>query len=199
MNWDAVGAIGEVVGAAAVVVTLMILVLQVRQNTQSLEESNKLNRSATVDRHADTVSRWRGRITENPDLSELWVAAIQDQELDRVQLFRLNNLWIDFVNTQRSNYVRAMVVGELGLAKQAVRSVAVETMQSPLFKELWETTRPWHKLSSPEFVGAVDSELEDMTEAERDEFKASSIADIPHSMRSIDEKPENSRSSNEKT
>lgn len=35
MNWDAVGAIGEIVGAAAVVLTLAYLAAQIKQNTKS--------------------------------------------------------------------------------------------------------------------------------------------------------------------
>ncbi len=34
MNWEAAGAIGELIGSAAVLVTLVYLALQVRQNTQ---------------------------------------------------------------------------------------------------------------------------------------------------------------------
>ena len=37
MNWDAIGAISELVGAAAVVVTLLYLVKQIKQNTESTE------------------------------------------------------------------------------------------------------------------------------------------------------------------
>lgn len=43
MNWDAVGAIGEVVGAAAVVVTLLFLLSQLRQNTKALDASRAAN------------------------------------------------------------------------------------------------------------------------------------------------------------
>ncbi len=42
MNWDALGAIGEMVGALAVVITLVYLSLQVRQNTKSIEQSRKV-------------------------------------------------------------------------------------------------------------------------------------------------------------
>ena len=35
MNWDAIGAVGEVVGAAAVVVSIVYLAVQIRQNTSS--------------------------------------------------------------------------------------------------------------------------------------------------------------------
>ena len=39
MNWDAIGAIGEVVGAVAVFITLVYLSLQIRQNTRSVKAS----------------------------------------------------------------------------------------------------------------------------------------------------------------
>ena len=39
MNWDAVGAIAEVIGAIAVIVTLAYLAVQIRQNSRLLESS----------------------------------------------------------------------------------------------------------------------------------------------------------------
>lgn len=41
LNWEALGAIGEVVGAGAVLVTLLFLISQLRQNTKSLDESRR--------------------------------------------------------------------------------------------------------------------------------------------------------------
>jgi hypothetical protein len=43
VNWEAIGAIGEIVGAVAVVSTLLFLVIQLRQNTSAVEESRKAN------------------------------------------------------------------------------------------------------------------------------------------------------------
>ena len=39
MNWEAIGAIGEILGAAAVFVTLVYLAMQIRQNTASMTTS----------------------------------------------------------------------------------------------------------------------------------------------------------------
>ena len=36
MNWDAIGAVGELLGAAAVLVTLIYLAVQIRQNTSAV-------------------------------------------------------------------------------------------------------------------------------------------------------------------
>ncbi len=51
MNWDAIGAIGEILGAVAVLVTLVYLATQIRQNTEqarlsSIQAVNSSNDSA---------------------------------------------------------------------------------------------------------------------------------------------------------
>jgi len=40
MNWDAISAIGEILGAIAVVATLGYLAVQIRQNTTALSVSS---------------------------------------------------------------------------------------------------------------------------------------------------------------
>ena len=39
MNWDAIGAIGEIIGAAAVVVTLALLIAQLRYNSKAIQNA----------------------------------------------------------------------------------------------------------------------------------------------------------------
>ena len=185
MNWEAIGAIGEVVGAAAVVITLLVLVVQVRQNNRGLEESNQLNRALTIDRHADSISRWRGRLMENADLSRIWLSAVEGEVVNEEDLLRLNNLWIDFINIQRANYTRANTVGEVGLASQAVRSVAAETSQSDIFKKLWKVTSNWHRMASPAFVDAVETEIENFEEQFKLDYSASALEELAVSMKTV--------------
>lgn len=160
MNWDAVGAIGEITGAAAVVFTLILLLLQIRAGTKATLESNRLERAVAIDRHSESVARWRGRITENEDLSKIWVKGRRDEQLTEVELLRINNLWIEFTNTQRANYVRAVTVGEQGLAEQAILAVAVESLSSSVFCDMWAGITPWIAVSSPEFVNLVNAQRE---------------------------------------
>ena len=177
--------LGEVIGAVAVVVTLLILIVQVKQNNRSLEESNRLNRASTIDRHADSISRWRGRLMENADLSRIWLAAVKGRVENEEEILRLNNIWIDFINTQRANFVRANTVGELGLAAQAVRSVAAETSQSDVFKKLWKITSNWHRMASPEFVDAVDLEIENFAEQYKLDYSASALEELTLTMKTV--------------
>ena len=57
MNWDAIGALGELVGAGAVVISIIYLAIQVRQNT----DSNKtLATQNLVKQNSDLVKDYGG-------------------------------------------------------------------------------------------------------------------------------------------
>jgi hypothetical protein len=66
MNWEAIGAIGEIVGAIAVFVTLLYLGIQLRLNTRALKSSTFQEISAST---AETMQV----IASTPGMSELIV------------------------------------------------------------------------------------------------------------------------------
>ena len=41
INWEAIGAVGEIAGAIAVIATIFYLSLQIRQNSRSLDRANE--------------------------------------------------------------------------------------------------------------------------------------------------------------
>jgi len=73
MNWDALGAIGELIGAIAVVVTLVYLALQVRQSNRAARSSNALAVLMNSQRVAQAVMVDRG-------LGDIVVRAIAGKE-----------------------------------------------------------------------------------------------------------------------
>ena len=73
MNWDAVAAIGEVVGAIAVVSTLIYLSVQTRQNTRAV-------RHAAARGVAEDANAWRYKIVENAEVAELLRGGLRDPE-----------------------------------------------------------------------------------------------------------------------
>lgn len=57
MNWDAIGAIGEIIGAGAVVATLGYLAVQIRQNTKVARSSTRQSiAEMTINLNADLVA-----------------------------------------------------------------------------------------------------------------------------------------------
>jgi len=55
MNWQAIGAIGEGVGAVAVVITLAFLIFQIRQNTTALRQQAARESTASLQQAAITM------------------------------------------------------------------------------------------------------------------------------------------------
>jgi hypothetical protein len=52
MNWDAIGAIAESLGAIGVIATLLYLSVQIRQNTRALEDTKRLSIAPAYERRA---------------------------------------------------------------------------------------------------------------------------------------------------
>lgn len=83
MNWDAIGAVGELIGATAVVVSVVYLGFQVRQGTAA-------TRSLTRQEHSNAAQEFNSLIAANPDFAKLIVKANDDNDNlaahERVQL-----------------------------------------------------------------------------------------------------------------
>ncbi len=71
MNWDAVGAIAEAVGAAGVIATLLYLGVQIRANTRSVRASTR----------QETVHGGRQvnlALAQDPEFSRIWTDGLLD-------------------------------------------------------------------------------------------------------------------------
>ena len=82
MNWQAIGAVGEILGAIAVFVTLVYLALQIRQNT-------KVTNAGTSSYINDALARIHGAIRSNGEFADIWLRGCRDldalSETDRVR------------------------------------------------------------------------------------------------------------------
>jgi len=85
MNWEAAGAIGEIIGALAVFLTLIYLALQIRQNTKAVQAS-------AVDASISKVTSVRQSMYESAEIAGIYIAGIANpddlDELSRTR-FRL--------------------------------------------------------------------------------------------------------------
>jgi hypothetical protein len=94
MNWDAIGAVGESLGAVAVFVTLVYLSIQIRQNTKS-------ERASALDASITAFSAIRESTYVNPELSALYMkgskspATLSEEEAFRYRLF-MHNILLSF-------------------------------------------------------------------------------------------------------
>ncbi len=110
MNWDALGAISETIGAIAVIVTLAYLAVQIRQNTRATH---------TASHHAITDSLNQGNIAvaQNAELAQIWVTGCADRtSLTETERERLDSLLRAYFHVFDSLFYSANTgTGERGL------------------------------------------------------------------------------------
>ena len=82
MNWEAISAVAEVVGVIAIVVSLIYVSVQIRQNT-------KVARAATRQAIADSTESLTSDLISNGEIAEIFLKHINGEELSAVESFRL--------------------------------------------------------------------------------------------------------------
>jgi hypothetical protein len=78
LNWEAVGAIGEIVSAVAVLITLVYLAVQIRQNNRQIEANTRVVRLAARGTTQEAFSRFRSLIWSSPEAAELYLKGCAD-------------------------------------------------------------------------------------------------------------------------
>ena len=86
VNWEAISAIGQIVGAIAVVISLIYLAREVRRNARA-------TRQAAMRSTLDFFNRYSQQITEHADVAELRIRGFDDFEsLEGVDRARFDSL-----------------------------------------------------------------------------------------------------------
>ena len=80
MNWDALGAIAELLGAIAVFLTLAYLTVQVRQNSKALELQNKFSAAQIMQARTDTVMGFNSTLTSSEENVKALIVALNISE-----------------------------------------------------------------------------------------------------------------------
>jgi hypothetical protein len=85
MNIQDLGSLGEFIGAVAVVVSLVYLAIQIRQNTRAL-------RGTFHDSHVNRMQAWQMAVASDPDLVSIWQRAARGDALTEAERERLSFL-----------------------------------------------------------------------------------------------------------
>jgi hypothetical protein len=158
MNWEAIGAIGEIVGAVAVVLSLVYLGAQIRQNTRQVEEQCRGQRQNSLLGARSAFHEWRSLVIQDSHVAAIWKKGSaglgQLTEDERVQM---DFMLIDFFWAFSTIW---MQVAE-GLADESFWEVAkgnILLYAGPGVREWWSTSP--HRSEYPgEFAQTVDAIL----------------------------------------
>ena len=90
MNWEAIGAIGEIIAAVAVVFSFVYLAAQIRQNTQQVEEQCRTQRQNSLLGARSGFTEWRSLVIQDGRVAATWKKGSESLELlneeERVQM-----------------------------------------------------------------------------------------------------------------
>jgi len=99
VTWQDLGNLGEFVSAVAVVISLIYLAFQIRQNTSQIDQNTKAVRAAAIDSSVSHVMDARKAIFESEALTHLYHVggndplSLSEEELIRYRLLIHNAIW----------------------------------------------------------------------------------------------------------
>ena len=158
MNWEAIGALGEIVGALAVVLTLAYLAIQVRHAKAAAADTNRLERSKGVrDMMLASAadSGLRENLTKGLQLSDYYneIASNLNMSSDEAASFDWAMLywfwlhWGQYASTTKESDV------------EELRNVISGFYRNPGVRVCWEKS-PWARpVLEKDFVNFVDEIL----------------------------------------
>jgi hypothetical protein len=73
MNWEAISAVGQIVGAAGVIISVIYLAHQVRGNARQM-------RLASMRTMSDAFNQWLQSLAENAEFGDLYYRGMRDFE-----------------------------------------------------------------------------------------------------------------------
>lgn len=147
MNWNALGAVGEIVGAAGVIVSLLYLASQVRNNSSQL-------RHASAQAVLDKLNGLIGQLAFTAGAGDVWSRGLSgldalrdDEEIVRFSSMLLQAFW---AYEEVFHYRRSGVIENW--AWTHARAPLEHFMRTPGFHEWWELRKDWFGEEFREFV-----------------------------------------------
>lgn len=153
MSWDALGALGEIVGAIAVVLTLGYLALQMRN-------ANKAAMSEGTYSGTKLAATWRTSIMGNPELAAIAVKANEGVELTKEERFQYHALSDDLIFACAVAYGGSAISGSFHETHGATEYFLSVVRENHGLRKEWERLRPIVLLISADFVKVVDDRME---------------------------------------
>jgi len=158
MNWEAVGAIGEILGAAAVVLTLAYVAIQVRHAKDATADQNRLERARGVREMAlamvanpqtahDQIRNWGLEEYYEKRGEAQGISAEVALSVDWANAYYFWMYWGQYSSTTHKNDL------------EELEHVIDGLLNLPGMRETWETSPHTRGLLEPKFVEFVDSIL----------------------------------------
>ena len=150
MNWEAIGAIGEIIGAIAVVVTLIFLLAQLRQNTRSLGMSTRARVTDTI---ANTLA-----VLQDADFADIATFGfVSYEDLPPRDRLRFASFILRMLRVWEDAYFQWRQGGYDDGAWASNRAFMLDILSLKGARDVFNLRAPWFDVR---FVEYIQSELE---------------------------------------
>ena len=148
MNWEAIGAVGEILGAGAVFVSLIYLAIQIRQNTQSVRNSTHLG-------NTDLWSQLLLRISDNNQVQAYARGLGGDEDLDGFEFAQfMMQCRVLFLGLENQFYQYCNGSFDETTYQSYKRNVSEDVLVYPGFLAYWDMKKHQY---TPDFVEHIDA------------------------------------------
>lgn len=112
MNWEAIGAVGEMIGAVGVILTLGYLAYQIRQNTQQMAQNERTSIVAAVHVSATNYRENRRHIFTSAEVTEIMLKGMADpNSLGESDLYRFRLVIQNMMDALSDMYMQTVIAG----------------------------------------------------------------------------------------
>jgi hypothetical protein len=112
VNVQELAAVADIVGALALVITLIYLAIQLRQNTKEIEENTKAVRAAALHASLSYALDTRLSVSTSGDVASIYARGMENPEsLDEIEIIRFRLLMASIVDTFLNMYSQTKMSG----------------------------------------------------------------------------------------
>jgi hypothetical protein len=160
MTIQELGSLGELVGAIAVLATLVYLSLQTRQARIAAEETAKYSGLQATHSMLDLYFDWRRTLFSDPAHREIIAKANEGEELTNSERFTVGLIFHDLFFAAAYSNLSAASGGSIHEEEADVEYIVWVLRENPCAVPEWNRTKSMVARMDRNFVMQVDRELE---------------------------------------
>jgi len=158
MDWEIVSAIGELVGALAVVVSLVYLAKQINQNTRQVEEQSRTQRLSVLGYLGEQWRGFRKNITASPEVAAIWRRGNENlEQLTDDERAVFDMLLVEFFWGFSFNWMMGVEEGLGEYLREGIENNLL-IYNSPGIRDWWASS-PHRNEYPTDFILAIDDML----------------------------------------
>ena len=159
MNWEALGTIAEIVGAAAVLITLIYLSIQTRLTRIAAEETSKHATQQATNAAVEMYSRWRAMAVSGADVADTVSKARLEEPLTEREKVVLEAYYQEIFFVSGVAYRSAINAASGHIAPNDAKHLAFVLSENSFAYNYWQTMKEYVGNVCAEFVVEVDRRL----------------------------------------